>query len=162
MGQYHVLVNLDKKEYVMPHHVGDGLKLWEWSGDGMLRAMQVLLATSNGRGGGDLPDNKVVGRWGGDRVAVIGDYSEVGDIKSKPKLDPKKIYEFCDYKAKGGWKNISNMVVPVLEEVGEFKMDKTDGWQHRKYRNETQAEKPRMAIDMVVGPDGIQTNVKTR
>ena len=29
MGQYWVVVNLDKHEFVMPHRLGSGLKLWE-------------------------------------------------------------------------------------------------------------------------------------
>ena len=29
MGQYHYTVNLDKKEYLVPHKLGDGLKLLE-------------------------------------------------------------------------------------------------------------------------------------
>ena len=29
MGQYHVLINYDKKEVVTPHELGLGLKQWE-------------------------------------------------------------------------------------------------------------------------------------
>jgi hypothetical protein len=29
MGQYHVVVNLTKREFIHPHKLGSGLKLWE-------------------------------------------------------------------------------------------------------------------------------------
>lgn len=53
MGQYHYLVNLTKREYVMPHEIGNGLKLteqvgWPYSSSTVL---VMLLAASNGRGG---------------------------------------------------------------------------------------------------------------
>lgn len=58
MGQYHVVVNLDKKEFIDPHKLGDGLKLFEQinSHGGTMAALFALLACSNGRGGGDIPD----------------------------------------------------------------------------------------------------------
>ena len=79
MGQYHITVNLDKREFINPHLLGDGLKLWEFgsSGDGgVMMALSMLLACSNGRGGGDYPDHNedVIGRWAGDRIAIVGDY----------------------------------------------------------------------------------------
>jgi hypothetical protein len=56
MGQYHLVVNLDRKEFIHPHRFGDGLKLLEFgcSADGTLTGLAILLACSNGRGGGDL------------------------------------------------------------------------------------------------------------
>lgn len=103
MGQYHYVLNLDRKEYLHPHRFGDGLKLLEFgsSGEGTMTGLAVLLAVSNGRGGGDLSmqeydrdkgemvytaervrvlDEYVVGRWGGDRIAIVGDYYAEADI----------------------------------------------------------------------------------
>jgi len=120
MGQYHKLVNLDKKEWVDPHQLGCGLKVWEQLANhpSTGTALLVLLAGSNGRGGGDLDisDNwhgaerdeamkagsiggctpgpipmvgktpypeiakHIVGRWCGDRIALIGDYGEANDV----------------------------------------------------------------------------------
>jgi hypothetical protein len=121
VGQYHYVVNLDKREFLHPHRFGDGLKLMEFgcSTEGTLTGLAILLACSNGRGGGDLyvwvPDDKdfrgetptfvegterkkfggqavtreaeaerlyseFVGRWAGDRIAIIGDYAEDGDL----------------------------------------------------------------------------------
>jgi len=92
MGQYHVIVNLDKHEFLNPWDMGEGAKLLEWGyGSGtMLTALSILLAVSNGRGGGDYHGNEKdpaldewVGRWGGDRIAVVGDYAEDGDLPAE-------------------------------------------------------------------------------
>src|SRR5262245_19533209 len=57
----------------------------EFSGqaNGMMQALAILLAHSNGRGGGDLhteqltdEDNALIGSWAGDRVVVAGDYDD--------------------------------------------------------------------------------------
>jgi hypothetical protein len=51
MGQYHTVYNLDKKEY---YSIG-GAKLWEKAYCPLASmGLNVLLANSNGRGGGDL------------------------------------------------------------------------------------------------------------
>jgi len=56
MGQYYLIVNLDKKEYLHPHKFGEGAKLMEFghSRSSILLALTVLLADGNGRGGGDI------------------------------------------------------------------------------------------------------------
>lgn len=136
MGQYHIAANLDKKEFIHPHRLGDGLKLLEWDIEGTLSALQMLLAVSSGRGGGDFQvrDSEVIGRWGGDRVAIIGDYAEKGDIASRPSLDAGKIYEQAQDE-KGGWKDISAMVAEALET--EFDVEITgEGWRTRKRSGE--------------------------
>lgn len=55
MGQYHKLYNLDKKEYVHGNRLDNGLKLMEQCGWGKSTStgLWLLLANSNGRGGGD-------------------------------------------------------------------------------------------------------------
>ena len=78
MGQYHTLYNVDKKQKV------DGLsgyKLLEQIGypKSTATALLLLIANSNGRGGGDVEDNPLVGSWAGDRVVMQGDYAEKGD-----------------------------------------------------------------------------------
>lgn len=82
MGQYHYVFNLDKKEYLHPHKFGNGLKLMEFAcAAGTMTGLAVLLATSNGRGGGDLrtSNTEIPGRWAGDRIAIVGDYAEGDD-----------------------------------------------------------------------------------
>jgi len=102
MGQYHVTVNLDKREFIHPHQLGDGLKLLEQASSeaGIGSALIALLAVSSDRGGGDFhvteadkPDD-VVGRWGGDRIAIVGDYAEDDDLPDK--FHAAKIYDWCE------------------------------------------------------------------
>jgi len=65
MGQYHVLVNYDKKEVVEPYGLGLGAKQVEQLGafkGTIADAMYLLVMTSPARGGGDLPMTSVSGR----------------------------------------------------------------------------------------------------
>lgn len=82
MGQYHKLVNLDKQEFVDPHGLGLGSKQYEHTGfDGSLAdAMYVLTMTSPAEGGGDFPMTEMSGRWVGDRVLIVGDYTKPNAI----------------------------------------------------------------------------------
>lgn len=100
MGQYHLFVNLDKREFVHPHKLGDGLKLAEQlsGGKGSTAAAAVLLLSAPAdRGGGDVSKGKadgVAGRWHGDRVAWVGDYAQDDDL---PGIYPPAsiIYTLC-------------------------------------------------------------------
>jgi len=79
MGQYYLIVNIDKGQYLHPHKFGDGLKLTEFgnSAEGTLTGLAILLADGNGRGGGDLrSDDPIVGSWAGDRIVIAGDYAD--------------------------------------------------------------------------------------
>jgi len=87
MGQYHKLVNVDKAEYLDPHSIGLGVKQWEHQSDArfpmfgsLSDAMYILTMTSPARGGGDMPASEISGRWAGDRVMVVGDYTEDEDL----------------------------------------------------------------------------------
>ena len=88
MGQYWFVVNLDKEEFIHPHVLGSGLKLLEQvaARPGTASALILLLAAEpEARGGGDFDVEdpllrQVVGRWAGDRIALIGDYAEADDL----------------------------------------------------------------------------------
>ena len=98
MGQYHKLYNLDKKEYVHAHRIDNGLKLMEQIGwpRSTSTALFLLIANSNGRGGGDAAPHPMIGRWAGDRVLVQGDYAEPND----PAYTPEETLEqFTDISA---------------------------------------------------------------
>lgn len=85
MGQYHSIYNLDKLEVVHPHDIGLGAKQREHTGHlaSLSDMLYVLTTCSPMRGGGDFVaevNADFIGRWVGDRVVVVGDYSEDGDI----------------------------------------------------------------------------------
>lgn len=149
MGQYWIPVNLDKKEFVDPHRLGAGLKLWEQlaAHPGTGAALVVLTAAMpEKRGGGDLdldenwhgpervdftsvgPDvpeyfevaARTIGRWAGDRIALVGDYAQDSDLPDAP-VPASKIYELC--RARGyaddgdgePWTDVSDDVAAVVE-----------------------------------------------
>ncbi len=87
MGQYHQLYNLDKKQFVHAHRINNGLKLLEQVGhmQSTSTALFLLIANSNGRGGGDAKPHPLIGSWAGDRVLVQGDYAEETDPAYLPK-----------------------------------------------------------------------------
>jgi hypothetical protein len=145
MGQYHYVCNLDKKHYLNPDALGDGLKLMEFgsSAEGTLLALALLLATANGRGGGDFRGEDpvdVIGTWGGDRIAIIGDYHEPGDV---PGFTDKVVALIGGYNPKApeaydqplvgdvpwnqsdklnlGWKDISPIMRATIETEGYVK-----------------------------------------
>ena len=84
MGQYHKLINITKKEYIVGHDIGINLKHYEQIGfEGSMADVLYCLMIAQGndyRGGGDVSGHKAIGRWAGDHVAIVGDYyTEEGD-----------------------------------------------------------------------------------
>lgn len=131
MGQYHILVNLDKREVVNPHHLGLGLKQREHNGafDGTLAdALYFLTMTSPARGGGDYPQTDISGQWAGDRCVVLGDYTEDSDIPRY--VGAGILWEQIGENAHGEWKDISEDVAYELGVVFGFRME-GDGWKRR-------------------------------
>ncbi len=79
MGQYFIIVNIDKKEYINPHTIGMPAKLWEICANKLGGLLIFLLRKSDQTGGGDIKENyEYAGRWAGDRILVIGDYDSSG------------------------------------------------------------------------------------
>jgi hypothetical protein len=104
MGQYFIVVNMTKKEYLYPHAFNDGLKATEFgSGRRTLSALHVLLTKSSGGGGGDYQDDPtgMIGSWAGDRIWIVGDY------------DKSKLYD----KAQKSYTDISNKIIPILKDA---------------------------------------------
>jgi len=136
MGQYWLPVNLDKKEFIDPHKLGVGLKLWEQvvNYPGTAAALVILVAAMpETRGGGDLDlegegdyydvARRIIGRWAGDRIALVGDYAEDSDLA--PEFRASQIYDQC---RKGEYRDISYDVCTVIEHElgGTFLGDR--GW----------------------------------
>ena len=90
MGQYHKVYNTTKKEMIHPHEIGGFLKLMEQCGPTnritTSDALFLLLANSNGRGGGDSPPHSMIWRWAGDNIVVQGDYAEPTDPGFVPRV----------------------------------------------------------------------------
>ena len=152
MGQYHLTINLDKKEFIYPHKIGLGLKLMEQCGFAGSTGdiLFLLLACSNGRGGGDCETQypKLIGRWAGDRIAVIGDYCQETDI---PGVNAEEIQEQCRSTGLNGDKtaftDISDELIPLINEQFGCHIDpKGEGWRNRDI-------KPPMRPDMLLGVD---------
>lgn len=117
MGQYHHIVNVDKRQHVNPHAFGDGLKLMEFAHSGKggtMTALALLLAGSNGRGGGDFrgadPD-RLVGSWAGDRIAIVGDYCRAGDVPGLSQEEMEALYDDTE--------DISDRVLALMTGAGK-------------------------------------------
>ena len=145
MGQYHLVVNLDKKEYLHPHHLGDGFKLMEFGNNacGTMTGLAILLAVSNGRGGGDLHASNLlsvqdrIGSWGGDRIAIVGDYAEDTDLDAS--WEASKIFRLC---LDGVYKDISSEIRQLIEADGMYTFTvASSGFTTRLIRSE-ENEKP--------------------
>lgn len=157
MGQYWFPVNISKKEFVHPHKLASGLKLWEQLANhpGSGAALIVLCAAMpKPRGGGDfdlernwhgpertsehhttpgpMPDNypeiakRTIGRWAGDRIALIGDYAQDGDLPDAT-VPASTIYGLC---SAGKWTDVSDDVCRVIEHElnGQFVGDSVREW----------------------------------
>ncbi|MGI9255065.1 MAG: hypothetical protein ACR2J8_15080 [Thermomicrobiales bacterium] len=83
MGQYFLIINETKREYLHPHKLGSGLKFYEMLYGPIGNALLMLTRRSNEGGGGDISDatayyeesrDAIIGRWAGDKISVIGDY----------------------------------------------------------------------------------------
>ena len=97
MGQYWKTVNLDKREFISPHKLGCGMKLWEQVNNAPGTPVALFILTTampEMRGGGDFNQHPAIGRWAGDRVVTIGDYSVDSDLP-KSRIPAGILYELC-------------------------------------------------------------------
>lgn len=114
MGQYHKLVNLDKQEMVNPYSIGLLGKQYEHTASpgGLSDALYLLTMISPEQGGGDFPLTEASGRWAGDRVVVVGDYTQENAIPGYAG-DTSKLY-FED------WLDISDKVREAFSKIFEI------------------------------------------
>jgi len=138
MGQYYIILNLDKKQYLRPWNFGDGAKLLEFgtSGNGVMLGLAILLSDGNDRGGGDLrvPENapeelnSLIGSWAGDRIVVSGDYADDGKFLSRQLLRdwrknmPPDTKKWIEERAKRGGSNTPNLytvATDLFENISE-------------------------------------------
>lgn len=110
MGQYFLVVNLDKKEYLHPHKFGDGLKACEFGyGGKTMQALHALLTKSDDSGGGDynkeFDPEGIVGWWAGDRIWIVGD------------CDSSGLYDAVeDESSDNEYVEISSRILPVIRQ----------------------------------------------
>lgn len=130
MGQYFALVNLDKKQWIHAHRIGNGLKIgeqtnWKYSTEvvaGLL--MQEMEDESN----------SLIGSWHNDRrVGFVGDYGDshaVGEVPLHQELidDAEKIYS--QREADGDdWTELSDQVRAMMtQKFGVQYENKGCGW----------------------------------
>jgi len=118
MGQYYLIANLDKEEYLHPHTFNDGLKFLEFSlsSSGTLTALSLLLVAGYGQGIGEHAEHIVVGRWAGDRIAVVGDYYDPALTDKMPTFEYiRECYADISFKVLEAF-----MTDPVLSENRDF------------------------------------------
>ncbi len=131
MGQYYIIVNPVKKQYLNPHKFGAGLKLMEFTNTehGPQQALCILLANGNGGGGGDLGTDglteeeiALIGRWAGDPVIVAGDYGEPWKFFDRAEYDGKT-YEEKEalYKQSNGRVGTMDEVIGSLQPTGKYR-----------------------------------------
>lgn len=101
MGQYFMVVNTTKEEYLHPHDFGSGLKFMEFTSDQMsvMTGLAHLLAQSSDGGLGDDPE--ITGRWIGDNILIVGDYDDSGlydkAYESYQNISQRVIQKMCKH-----------------------------------------------------------------
>ena len=113
MGQYYRIVNIDKKEFLHPHKFGDGLKIWEFgfADYGTMAGLTFLLASGHGSGINETESSELIGSWAGDRIVILGDYSEEFPEVSEEMYSDEK---------EDTYKDISNQIIEVLKQDEDF------------------------------------------
>jgi len=171
MGQYWKVVNLDKREYLNPHTLGAGIKLWEQLANhpGPGTALIILCAAMpERRGGGDLAlssdedpsyeavAKRTIGRWSGNRIALVGDYACDEDLPRAEQAStiygrcipesrqeaaiqayPLEVLASCDPHAPDWFfKDITEDVCRVIEVELQGKYTNEAGWRSFKLTEE--------------------------
>ena len=115
MGQYFVICNLDKREFLDPGEFGHGVKLGEigLTGGGALAGLSLLLAVS---GTNYFTGGPIHGRWANNRIAIMGDYyaGDIGDVTWS------EDYWATIHDQDDGWVDISEHVIAELNEDWEL------------------------------------------
>ena len=76
MGQYFIIVNIEKREYIHPHDIKRGAKLLELSKDPIIYGLMSLLQAKNKE-----KTALYVGAWANDKILFIGDSEDSSFFK---------------------------------------------------------------------------------
>jgi hypothetical protein len=170
MGQYHILVNLTKKQFVCPGGLGRGLKQVEHI-DRVGQAMYILTMVPEGRGGGDIlleggQNLTFIGSWLGDKIAIVGDYTVDKDLPTFPNFgsiyrecsaQSNPIYDCWGMRRKSKdpnnvWRDITaDLVVEMREYAGIdwIPMDHPTLWPDGERKPEEMVERARKAKELM-------------
>jgi len=124
MGQYYKPVSIEKKEHVLSHSYGNGLKLMEHSyvGNRFVQIVEALIAEG--------------GAWYGDHIVWAGDYADpepnTGNDENEGRGD--NLYHICDAEIKPcGGKSYRYVInLDTKEFVDTKKIPMTEVWEDEK------------------------------
>ena len=71
MGQYFIIANLDKREYIHPHDLKYGAKLIEISNDKTIKELISFLLKTKAK-----ENNLYSGRWARNKIILVGDFED--------------------------------------------------------------------------------------
>lgn len=114
MGQYHSIINLDKRAGYSPRSVGSFAKAAE-QGESLTPCAALLLLLSDPNG------------WGGERIAIVGDYAEDDDLTDSP-FPASELWKRI--KTSDGIKNVGWLARKVIEDAGVATFTKHESQVH--------------------------------
>lgn len=103
MGQYHSVINLDKRAGYCPRSLGSFIKLMEQAHT-PIATSALLLLLSDPAG------------WGGERIAVVGDYAEDSDLPGSAPYPASELWDRVEESR--GMKNVGWLARKVVEDAG--------------------------------------------
>lgn len=114
MGQYYIIVNRDKRQYLHAHAFGEGLKYGEFthSRGGTMTALAFLLASTEER----PTDDPLFGAWAGDRIVVAGDYDKPGKFVPD---DDAKAFVNTQEGHDNGYYSLYSVASELYEDISE-------------------------------------------
>ena len=118
MGQYHHPVCIEAEEGLDPAGMDSGLKESEqgFNRPSTPNAIVALVCARGGNMPADCSQSPLIGRWGGKRVLIQGDYAEDGDIPGWKSPRLSKLYRAMrpvdERKPKKDWRT-----TPVFEDI---------------------------------------------
>lgn len=98
MGQYHRPINPAKCEFLHAPNLNTGQKMVEmlFSQARVNAALAALVSVQPGNAPADLANAWGVGRWAGDRLFMVGDYTEETDLPDWQGLPLNELFDACD------------------------------------------------------------------
>src|SRR5437764_1222965 len=118
MSRYFLVANPDRKEFLAPAQFGDDVKLLAL--DKTLQGLTILLAASDGHRfplDSDGPPHPIIGRWAGERIALISDDLDHEDLLHADLFAEAADLYYGILGQEAGWVDISEHVLAALSAV---------------------------------------------